>query len=151
MCSLIGGTSYLAPGWLCCACKVYNGLRRSECKICARRQCTALSGGASGPIPNPTPTQIVSPSDAEEISQLLATIGEAAEKILLRVEGMSTLQGLSLVEVLQAFLASGVMEASASTFQRIPEIVARLPVAQEAQALGLSMVSSIGAASPLKH
>jgi hypothetical protein len=29
-------TSHIAPGWICCQCRAYNGLQRSWCKFCRR-------------------------------------------------------------------------------------------------------------------
>jgi hypothetical protein len=30
------------PGWGCCVCKTYNGLQRSECKMCGHSPCIVL-------------------------------------------------------------------------------------------------------------
>lgn len=38
MCNFVEGES-IFPGWVCCACRCYNGLQRSNCKRCDHVQC----------------------------------------------------------------------------------------------------------------
>ena len=36
------GDPALAPGWICCGCRTYNGLQRSECKFCGYTRCASV-------------------------------------------------------------------------------------------------------------
>lgn len=38
-CEYVDG-EYLMPGWICCACRTYNGLQRQECKFCPHTRCS---------------------------------------------------------------------------------------------------------------
>jgi len=33
------GDPHLFPGWICCACKTYNDLARTACKLCTHAPC----------------------------------------------------------------------------------------------------------------
>lgn len=33
-CTLLKGSPYIMPGWVCETCKIYNGLQRGACKQC---------------------------------------------------------------------------------------------------------------------
>lgn len=138
MCKIIEETPNLAPGWVCCGCRCYNGNQRAECKHCGHTRCTNPLPEAA---PESTSTWVLSKEDTAEFAKDLTIAGEAIARILLRYEGSPSLKGLSLVETLQAFLASSVLEASGGVFKQIAEIATRLPIWQEAQALGLSAIS----------
>ena len=36
---LTDASPYLAPGWGCCQCKVYNNILRERCKRCGHEVC----------------------------------------------------------------------------------------------------------------
>jgi hypothetical protein len=151
MCSLIGGTANLEPGWMCCQCRCYNGLWRPGCKNCAHGRCAGSSETQVGvDLPNPVPVELISSQDATLIAKDLRSAGEAIERILLRLEGMASLEGRSLVEVLQAILTCGAVEQVGDVFSRLSEIAARLPIMQEVQTLGLGALAGMNISS-LKH
>jgi len=43
-CKPLEDIPYLAPGWGCCKCNVYNGKQREVCKSCGHKRCD--NGGA---------------------------------------------------------------------------------------------------------
>lgn len=38
-CQLVEKSSYVMPGWGCCACHEYNGAQRAECRTCGHPYC----------------------------------------------------------------------------------------------------------------
>lgn len=55
MCQKIGSEN-VAPGWICCKCKIYNGEQRAECKQCKHARCAVEEiatkvASVSGEIP----------------------------------------------------------------------------------------------------
>ena len=104
-----------------------------------------------GPLPNPAPVTLISEEDADILAKTLKSAGEAIEQFLLHLESMPSITGRGLIEVFQTILSGGILDRTGDVFVRINKIAARLPIAQEAQALGLGAISNMSTIPGFKH
>jgi hypothetical protein len=120
MCQQVGSQN-LAPGWICCGCRIYNGIQRGECKQCEKAICRADTIAAPVQIGPMVPSREQLDAIVGDLTDLL----RVGEHLVSKVE--TVLQIMPLPDLVKALNEIEMPEDAARRFQdlktRIPALV----------------------------
>ena len=111
MCTPVGSQN-LASGWVCCACKIYNGEQRAECKQCNRARC----------VDSIPATPSIQREHLDSMIMDLTEILNIASRLLPKVE--AELQRMSFLDFVRCLNEIDMPEDAARKYQ---ELMGRLP------------------------